>query len=83
MYVYHGATMIKLNCNSLSESKEQRGENSDFLFLGQTVWADTFGQSKVLSDGSIYAQKQNKYTLLYLNNLLSKKYPISMFDLTK
>ena len=27
----------------LAESKEQRGENSDFLFLGWTVRADIFG----------------------------------------
>ena len=27
-----------------SESKEQRGENSDFLFLGRTVWADIYGR---------------------------------------
>ena len=43
-----------------SESKEQRGENSD-IFLsgpdsqGRYFWPDIFGQSKVITDGSICA----------------------------
>ena len=71
-----------------SESKEQRGEYSDFLFLGRTVRADIFGRlflgSQKSSQMAPYAVKsKNEESVVDINNLLSKKYPISKFDLTK
>ena len=71
-----------------TESKEQRGENSDFLFLGLTVRADIFGQlflgSQKSSQMAPYAvQSKNEESFVNINNPLSKKYPISMFDITK
>jgi hypothetical protein len=70
------------------ESKEQRGESSDFLYMGRTVRADIFGRSFLGSQKSSqmapYAIKSEyEESFVDINNLLSKKYPISMFDLTK
>ena len=59
--------------------KNREGKTEIFLFLGRTVRADIFGQLKVLTNDRICARKSS----LSLNNLLSNKYPISMFDLTK
>ena len=72
----------------LPESKEQRGENSDFLFLGRTVRADIFGRlilgSQKSSQMAAYAWKsKNVESAVNINNLLSNKYPIIMLDLTK
>ena len=72
----------------MTESKEQRGENSDFLFLGQTVRADIFGRlflgSQKSSQIAAYACKSKDGEAgVNINNLLSNKYPIIMFDLTK
>jgi hypothetical protein len=43
--LHYGATIYIKSLNSLLllESKEQRGKNSNFLFLGRTVRADIFG----------------------------------------
>jgi hypothetical protein len=70
------------------ESKEQRVENSDFLFLGQTVRADIFGRlflgSQKSSQMAPYVVKsKNEESFVDINNILSKKYLISMFDFTK
>jgi hypothetical protein len=61
-----------------SESKEQRGENSDFLFLGQTVRADIFGRlflgSQKSSQMAPYAVKsKNEEFLLILVFFYQKK----------
>ena len=72
-----------------NKSKEQRGENSDFLFLGgQTVRADIFGQlflgSQKSSQMAACARKsKNGESSMNINKLLLNKYPIIMFDLTR
>ena len=75
------------SCILVPESKEQRGENSDCLFLGRIVRADIFGQlflgSQKSSQMALYANKsKNEESFEDINNLLSKKYPISIFDIT-
>ena len=60
-----------------TESKENRGENSDFWFLGWTVRADIFGQfllgSQKSSQMAAYAYKsKNVEFALNINDLLSK-----------
>ena len=57
----------------LTESKEKRGENSDFWFLGRTVRADIFGWlylgSKMFSQMAAFVGKsKNKESSLNLNN---------------
>ena len=57
-----------------TESKEQRGENSDFLFLGRTVWADIFGRiflgSQNFSQMAAYEFKsKNLESSVNINNL--------------
>jgi hypothetical protein len=59
------------------ESKEQRGENSSFLFLGRTVRADMYGQlflgSQKSSQMAPYAVKsKNEESFVDINNLLIK-----------
>ena len=66
------ASQVKYNFDP--ERKEQKGENSDFFVFGpnsrgRQFWPDILGN--------------NVESSLNLNNLLSNKYPISMFDLTK
>ena len=56
-----------------AESKEKRGENSDFWFLGRTVRADIFGRiylgSKMFSQMAAFVGKsKNKESSLNLNN---------------
>ena len=51
-----------------SESKEKRGENSDFWFLGRTVRADIFGRiylgsKKLVRVGPLL--KESKFPSLY------------------
>jgi len=70
------------------ESKEERGENSDFLILGKTVIEDIFGRIFVGSQKSsqmaaFVHESKNVESSVNIKNLLSDKYPISMFDLTK
>ena len=72
----------------MTESKEQRGENSDFLFLGQTVRADIFGRlflgSQKSSQIAAYACKSKDGEAgVNINNLLSNKFSISTFDKIK
>jgi hypothetical protein len=72
----------------LSEGKEQRGENSDFLFLGRTVRADIFGRIFLRSQNSSQMaefefKSKNVESSVNIMNLLSNKYPISMFDLKR
>ena len=60
-----------------AESKEQRGENSDFLYIGRTVTAEIFGWSFLGSQKSSqmapYAVKyKNEEYFLDINNILSK-----------
>ena len=88
--LHNGATLYIKSLNSLllPESKEQRGENSIFLFLGRTVRADIFGRlflgSQKSSQMAPYAVKsKNEESFVNINNPLSKKYPISMFDITE
>jgi hypothetical protein len=55
-----------------TESKEQRGENSDFLFLGRTVRADIFGRlflgSQKSSQMAPYAVKsKNEESFVNIN----------------
>ena len=56
-----------------SESKEKRGENSDFWFLGRTVRADIFGRiylgSKMFSQMAAFVGKsKNIESSLNTNN---------------
>ena len=58
------------------ESKKQRGENWDFLFLGRTVRANIFGRIFLGSQKSsqkVAFVRKSKYveSSLNLNNLLS------------
>ena len=81
-------TLKNDNNTKVAESKEQRGKNSDFLFLGRTVRADILGKiflgSQKSSQMAAFVHKsKNVESSLNLNNLLSNKYPISMFNLTK
>ena len=78
-------TLKNDNNSKVAESKEQRGKNSDFLFLGRTVRADILGKiflgSQKSSQMAAFVHKsKNVESSLNLNNLLSNKYPISMFD---
>ena len=55
------------------ESKEKRGENSDFWFLGRTVWAYIFGRiylgTKKFSQMAAFVSKsKNIESSLNLNN---------------
>ena len=74
-----GLPVYEVKC---PESKEQRGENSDFLFLGRPVRADIFGRLFLSSQkSSAYACKsKNVESAVKINNLLPNKYPICMFD---
>ena len=61
-----------------TESKEQRGENSDFLFMGRTVRADIFGRlflgRQKFSQMAPYAKKSKvEEYFADINNPLSKK----------
>ena len=77
--------LLELKIMQRAESKEQRGESSDFLFLSRTVRADIFGRiflgSQKSSQMAAFVHKsKNVESSLNLNNLLSNKYPISMFN---
>ena len=68
--------------NREAESKEQRGENSDFLFLGRTVRADIFGRWFLDSQKSSQmapdaVKSRNEESFVDIKNLFS------MFDITK
>ena len=66
------------------ESKEQRGENSDFLFLGRTVRADIFGRIFLVKIPHRWQHmSKNVESSVNIINLLSNKYPISMFDIKR
>ena len=65
------SSIFKLSCKP--ESKEKRGENSDFWFLGRTVRADIFGRiylgSKKFSQMAAFVGKsKNIESSLNLNN---------------
>ena len=69
---FKGQMMSKIHL-SLPESKEKRGENSDFWFLGRTVRADIFGRiylgSKKFSQMAAFVGKsKNIESSLNLNN---------------
>jgi hypothetical protein len=68
----------------IAESKEQRGENSDFLFLGRTVRADIFGWIFLVKIPHRWQHmSKNVESSVNIINLLSNKYPISMFDIKR
>ena len=67
----HGKTLTIFLIDA--ESKEKRGENSDFWFLGRTVRADIFGRiylgSKKFSQMAAFVGKsKNIESSLNLNN---------------
>jgi hypothetical protein len=66
--------------------KNREGKTQFFCFWA--VRADIFGRSSLgcqkSSQMAPYANKsKNEESFVDINNLLSKKYPISMFDITK
>ena len=74
--------------SAMHRGKIHRGENSDICLLGRTVRADIMGQiflgSQKSSQMAAYVCKSNNEdSSLDINNPLSNKFPISMFDITK
>ena len=64
------------NLVAYSESKEQRGENSDFLFLGQTIRADILGRIYLCSQKSsqmaaYVCKSENEEYSVDIDNLFS------------
>ena len=59
-----------------------------FLHLGRTFRADTFswvflGSQKLSQMAACVCKSKNEESSVDINNLMSNKYPISMFDITK
>jgi hypothetical protein len=72
----------------LKQRVKNREEKTQILFLGWTVRADIFGRlflgSQKSSQMAPYAVKsKNEESFVNINNALSKKYSISMFDITE
>ena len=74
--------------HQIHREKICRGANLEFFLLGRTVRADIFGRiflgSQKFSQMAAYVCKsENVESSVTINNILSNKHSISMFDLSK